>query len=84
MYLEHFLLSESAAAWSGLRTDVNKLLEASVSMQVVSQTRRFLLENGEIVTPSGNLPSSRDRPVGSKIDRKPLVSLVRLIMQFRA
>ena len=84
MYLERLLQSESAAVWPGWKGDILKLLGAHMSSQVASKTRHYLLENGKFVIPSGRLSSSRDRPVGSKIDGKPAASRARLIASSKA
>ena len=53
-----------------------------LSMLIASQTRYFLLENWKMVTPSGHLVFSCNRPVGSIIEWNAAVSRVSFITSF--
>ena len=61
----------------------DQLAGSKRSKQVASNTRYFPLKNAWRVTPSGRLPSSCDRPVGSKADGKPAVLKARLLHHLR-
>ena len=54
------------------------------STQVQSQMRHFPLEKGNIVMPSGRLPSPRSRPTGSRTVLKPADDKARLMISFKA
>ena len=54
------------------------------STQVQSQMRHFPIEKGNIVMPSGRLPSPRSRPTGSRTALKPADDKARLMMSFKA
>jgi hypothetical protein len=67
LYFSCFLRQAISAA-APASTDVCEKYElASVSTQVTSQMRRWAFDQGVSVAPSGLLPSSRERFVGSSV-----------------
>ena len=83
-YFSCLLRSAWAATAPASLVALGRWAGAKVSGQVASHTRSLPLFQGTSVTPSGRLPSERERPVGSSLEGKWVADIARWTMSLTA